>query len=562
MSADQPKNSDYKSLTPKAKTGGANSPDQTSLSPLGNSRSETHKKAENSQNLKPYDKIQELRNSQNLTNLNLKNTSKFPSDSFSSSFKAEETAQAEIFMPSEKDSKPADELPFAERQKRRKVEKKAEKDRQLLSEDNWLKRNGHTFSYLGLYLFSILVLFRPYELVSGLSFLSATAFYFALATLLIYLPTQLATEGNLTVLSTEVKAILALTFLALLTMPIAKDPPMAWQTFNDTFIKAVLMFIVMVNVLRTRRRLMGLMWLSLSMAFVLSYQALDLFMKGELKAEGYRVDVEIGGMFGNPNDLALHLVTMIPLAVCLGIASKSKIMRLVYFSMAVLFVSANFVTYSRGGFLGLIASAVVLAWKLGRKNRLNVMAASAFFGLIVVLLAPGNYGLRILSIFIPGLDPVGSSDQRRELLERSIIVTLRNPWGIGIGNFPIVGVHNLVTHNAFTQVSSEIGLLGLLAYLIFMVSPFRKLGAIERTLFAKNEHDWFYYLAIGLQASIVAYMVSSFFVAVAYNWFIYYLIAYAVAFRRIYQIEKDVKEEVKAAPLKKLIGWNVAENNG
>lgn len=538
MSADKTKSPDYKSLTPTAKNGGKSSHDQTSLKPL-----------EDSQNLKPRYKIQENENSnsQNLTNPYLKNNKKFPSDSFTETLETKETEQTEIFILPENDSKPPEDLTYAELQKYRKKKKKAEKDHKLLSDDNWLFRNGHTLSYVGLYLFSILVLFRPYELVSSLSFLSATAFYFAIATLLIYFPTQLATEGNLTVLSTEVKAILALTFLALFTMPIAKDPPTAWATFNDTFIKAVLMFIVMVNVLRTRTRLMGLMWLSLSMAFVLSYQALDLFMKGELKAEGYRVDVEIGGMFGNPNDLALHLVTMIPLAICLGIASKSKLMRLVYFAMATLFVSANFVTYSRGGFLGLIVSSVVLAWKLGRKNRLNVMAISGFIGLVVILLAPGNYGLRILSIFIPGLDPVGSSDQRRELLERSILVTLRNPWGIGIGNFPIVGVHNLVTHNAFTQISSEIGVLGLLAYLIFMISPFWKLGAIERTLFAKDKHDWFYYMSIGLQASIVGYLVSSFFVAVAYNWFIYYLIAYAVAFRRIYRIENGLKEEEKAS---------------
>lgn len=562
MSADKTNTSDYKSLTPTAKNGGKNSHAPSSLKPLGNSPKTTHQKEEKSQNLNPQNKIQEIENSQNLTNLHLKNTQEFPSEPFASNLKKEETARAEIFILPEKNSKASEDLPYAEQQKRRKTEKKAEKDRQLLSDENWLKRNGHTFSYLGLYLFSILVLFRPYELIPGLSFLSATAFYFALATLLIYVPTQFATEGNLTTMSTEVKAILALTFLAIFTMPIAKDPPTAWQTFNDTFIKAVLMFIVMVNVLRNRRRLMGLMWLSLSMAFVLSYQALDLFMKGELKAEGYRVDVEIGGMFGNPNDLSLHLVTMIPLALCLGIASKSKIMKVIYLAMATLFVSANFVTYSRGGFLGLVAASVVMVWKLGRKSRLNVSIVSIVVGLLVILLAPGNYGVRILSIFGLATDPVGSSDQRRELLERSIIVSLRNPWGIGIGNFPIVGVHNLVTHNAFTQVSSEIGLLGLLAYLIFMVSPFRKLGAIERTLFAKDEHDWFYYLAIGLQASIVAYMVSSFFVAVAYNWFIYYLIAYAVAFRRVYQIEKGLKEEVKAEPLKEVFGWRTAENNG
>lgn len=538
MSADKEKSSDYKPLKPSAKGDGRSSHAPDSLK---NPLHKTHKKGEISPKPNPFPEGNQP-NSQNLTNPYLKNTKKeFPSEQPEETLETKRAAQAEIFIAAETKAEP----PFAEAFKRRKDEKKAEKDRRLLTSDEWLRRNGHTLSYAGLYLFSILVLFRPYELVSALSFLSATAFYFAVATLLIYVPTQIATEGNLTIMSTEVKAILAMTVIAVFTMPIAKSPPMAWETFNDTFVKAVLMFIVMVNVLRNRRRLMGLMWLSLAVAFILSWQAIDLFLKGELKAEGYRVDVEIGGMFGNPNDLALHLVTMIPLAVCLGIASKSRLARLGYWTMAALFVSANFVTYSRGGFLGLIAACAVMVWKLGRKSRLKVSMFSLTVGIIVTLLAPGNYGMRILSIFGLAPDEVGSRDQRRELLERSILVTLRNPWGIGIGNFPIVGVRNLVTHNAYTQVSSELGLLGLLAYLIFMISPFRKLGAIERTEFARDEHDWFYYMAIGLQASIVAYMVSSFFVAVAYNWFIYYLIAYAVAFRRIYQIEKGLEEEVK-----------------
>ena len=44
-------------------------------------------------------------------------------------------------------------------------------------------------------------------------------------------------------------------------------------------------------------------------------------------------------------------------------------------------------------------------------------------------------------------------------------------------------------------------------------------------------------MSIGLQASIVGYMVTSFFAAVAYNWFIYYLIAYAVAFVVAYRAD-------------------------
>lgn len=422
--------------------------------------------------------------------------------------------------------------------------KRIASDRELLGRDRWLVRNGHFLTYIGLYLFSILVLFRPYELVSSLSFLGATAFYFALATLSIYVPTQIVVEGNLTIMSTEIKAVLALTVLALLSMLIAKDPGLAWETFNDSLIKAVLIFVVLVNAVRTRKRLLGLMWLSLLIGVYLSISALDLYMKGEFSVESYRIAVDVGGMFGNPNEMAMHFVMMTPLLVALGLASKNHLIRGLYYCMAVLFVAATMVTYSRGGFLGLLACSAVLVWKFGRKKRLPSTILSIVVGLVVTLAAPGNYGLRVLSIFIPSLDPVGSAGARREGLITSIIVTLRNPWGVGIGNSIIFGAHDHQTHNAFTQVSSELGLLGLVAYLVFMIAPFRKLGAIERTLYEADDYNWYYYLAIGLQASIIGYMVSSFFASVAYNWFIYYLIAYAVAFRRIYSIEKGLMEDV------------------
>lgn len=427
--------------------------------------------------------------------------------------------------------------------------KKKRKDFRLLSSDHWLARNGHFTTYIGLFLFSIMVLFRPYEIVPGLGFLASAAIYFAIATMVVYLPSQLVTEGNLTILSTEVKAILAMTLIAFALIPISRDPVLAWDVFNDTYVKAVMMFVVMVNVVRTRRRLMGLMWLSFGIGIYLSIDTIRLYLAGDFAYEGYRVGItDTKGMFGNPNEMALHLVMMTPILVTLCIASRKLIMKAVYFCMTVFFVTANVLTFSRGGFLGLLIGSLVIAWKLGRRNRLNVSLASLAIAGFVIIAAPGNYGLRLLSIFIPSLDPVGSADARREGLITSLIVTARNPWGIGIGNSASFGAHNLQTHNAYTQVSSELGLAGLAAYLIFMVSPFRKLGAIERELFEKKQIDWFYYMSIGLQGGIIGYMVSSFFASVAYNWFIYYLIAYAVAFRRVYGIEKIKEKEVTSGP--------------
>jgi hypothetical protein len=74
---------------------------------------------------------------------------------------------------------------------------------------------------------------------------------------------------------------------------------------------------------------------------------------------------------------------------------------------------------------------------------------------------------------------------------------------------------------------------------------------VERELFERNESSRFYYLAIGLQASIVGYMVSSFFAAVAYQWYIYYLVGYAIALRRIYYLEQSEKRapSLAASPI-------------
>ena len=71
----------------------------------------------------------------------------------------------------------------------------------------------------------------------------------------------------------------------------------------------------------------------------------------------------------------------------------------------------------------------------------------------------------------------------------------------------------------------------------FIVAPLRKLAVIARETFTAREHSQFYYLALGLQASLLVFMVSSFFLSVAYGWNIYYLVGYAICFRRLYESE-------------------------
>jgi probable O-glycosylation ligase (exosortase A-associated) len=413
-----------------------------------------------------------------------------------------------------------------------------------------LKR-GHALAYAGLFLYTVAVYFRPYELHPSLAWSVNISFWIAICTLLAYVPAQLAMEGRPTVRTREVDCVLLLCLLILISIPLGLSPGESFYTFIDVFAKVAIMFIVTVNVTRTRLRLSGLMFLGLGVACMMSISHFEDYWTGNFSVEGYRVGKINHGMFTDPDDSALHLVTMIPLAVALVLGSRNIFKKILFAVCTVLMIGGMVFTFSRGGFLGLIAVIAVLGWKFGRRNRLAVMLLLLVFAVAFAALAPGHYPTRILSIFDHSLDPVGSAGARTALLLRSIYVMLTHPLlGVGLGNFPIVSIAAKVTHNAYTQIGAEVGIPALLVYLTMMVYAIRRLARIERETQGERRDVRFHSLAIGLQASLIGYMVSSFFLSVAFGWYIYYLVAYAVCLRRLYEARPVPISDAKSRKLK------------
>jgi O-antigen ligase len=324
-----------------------------------------------------------------------------------------------------------------------------------------------------------------------------------------------------------------------LSIPLAINPGEAWATFSDTFIRCVVIFVVLVNAIRTELRLRWLLYLAIIVSCWLSLGAINDYRLGLLTIEGYRVSGVGRGIFGNSNDMAMHFVTIMPIAIALAFATRGVIRKILFSASAAFMMAAIVLTYSRGAFLGSLVMLGFLAWKLGRRHRLTVFVLGVLVLVAFLALAPGNYSVRILSIFIPSLDPVGSSSARQGELTRSLMVALRHPlFGIGMGNYATeMSFRGLVTHNAYTQVAAEMGMLALALYTMFIVTPLRRLGQIARETFNERSNSRYYYLAVGLQASLLGYMVSTFFLSVAYLWYVYYLVAYAVCLRRMYESE-------------------------
>ena len=130
---------------------------------------------------------------------------------------------------------------------------------------DWLHRRGHGLTFVGLFIFSIVLYYRPYELIPALSSLTQMAFVTGIATLVIYAISQMAVEGNLTARPKEINMVLLLGIAAILSMPMAVSIDDAWKTFSEQLLKTIVIFFVLINVIRTEMRLKLLLLLVLAL---------------------------------------------------------------------------------------------------------------------------------------------------------------------------------------------------------------------------------------------------------------------------------------------------------
>jgi O-antigen ligase len=124
---------------------------------------------------------------------------------------------------------------------------------------------------------------------------------------------------------------------------------------------------------------------------------------------------------------------------------------------------------------------------------------------------------------------VASANSRRDMLVRSLVVTLHHPiLGVGPGNFPVAenemakaeGKRRgtwLGTHNSFTEVSSECGIPAFVCYCAVLVLSFKKSYSLYRRTQAYPQLKEIGAHALGLNYSLIAFAVTGMFVHAAYT---------------------------------------------
>jgi O-antigen ligase len=407
------------------------------------------------------------------------------------------------------------------------------------------KTGSSRVAFGGLFLFTMMLYIRPNDLVPGAFETFQIVKIVAIFTILAYLGSQLSRGKPLTAWPLEMKLLAVILLLAIGLTPVAVSPQTSIDLLGDSFFKVVTIFVLMLNLIDTRARLRSFMKLLIFCGVFIAASAVLNYFRGATAVNQSGELVRVAGygtFFSNPNELAMAVNLIMPFAVVFGLTSRG-VKRLAFFAIAALLAFAVVVSFSRGGFLGLIAIGGVLLWKAGRGRRFVTLGAGLVIAGAFVVSMPSGYGDRIFTILHTDADKTNSAQERQELLARGLDVIAHHPIvGVGVGNYGIYSIRQLVAHNSYIEIAAELGLAGLAAYLVLIFAPLRALRRIERAAYARRAH-WSdteretYYVSVGLQAVIISYAVCSFFQSAEYSWYLYYLVAYTASLRRIHADE-------------------------
>jgi hypothetical protein len=182
-------------------------------------------------------------------------------------------------------------------------------------------RGEHWLAFAGVYLFTLMLYARPNDLVPAIGDFPLVKIV-ALSALAIYVLSKGSAGGRLSIWTLEMTMLVAIAALGLLFMPMAASPKDSVDTLTDTYLKTVIIFMLMVNLIDTRQRLFSLWKLVVICGAALGVGAIKSYMKGEFTDKGLRIEGLVGGMFENPNDLATALDLLLPFAVALTLVSK------------------------------------------------------------------------------------------------------------------------------------------------------------------------------------------------------------------------------------------------
>src|SRR5919197_3611902 len=250
-------------------------------------------------------------------------------------------------------------------------------------------RERYDWDYLWMLAFTALLFFRPQDQIPGLEALHLAELT-AIAGLAAMAVRRLGAGLAIVKVNAEMAAVVALGAVIVLTIPFSIWPGGSLKVFSDVYVKIILIFALMMSTITTPRRVRQMTWVMIIASGYIAGRGVFDYLRGVNLVEGDRLRGAVGGMFENPNDLALNLVTFLAPTLFIIIQDRKLTRRLFACLLALLMLAATVCTKSRSGFLGLVAMSGVVAYYTVRVKP-GMIAAVFIAGLLALPVMPQSF---------------------------------------------------------------------------------------------------------------------------------------------------------------------------
>jgi len=383
---------------------------------------------------------------------------------------------------------------------------------------------------IGVMTFAWLSLMNPHRLAYGFAFSFPWVAIVGGVTLvaLVVRPGTLKLPRN----AVTITLILFMLWMTI-TTPFAFEQERAWGEWNRVM-KTLFFALVTIAALNNEKdtKLFALV-VTLSLGFYGFKGGLFTLLSGGSS----RVMGPPGTYLGDNNDLALALLTTVPLIWYLHLQEQRRWLRWGWAVLALLTMTAVLGSYSRGALLGFGAMLVML-WLKSRKKLLTGTVVVMLVPLVFMLMPDKWFG-RMQSIGEYQAD--GSAMGRVNAWHFAVNVATDNFMGGGFLPFtprmfkiyaPVpADVH--APHSIYFQVLGEHGFVGLVLFLAFLFFSWRTGSRVLRYCKDKPELKWASDLAAMCQVSLVGYCAGGAFLTLAYADLLYDVVIVLVLLEKV-----------------------------
>lgn len=334
----------------------------------------------------------------------------------------------------------------------------------------------------------------------------------------------------------------------------ALDAFAAQTQFMMMFIP-ILFALTIGQVVRTEEQVSRVLWF---LAFGLGFLGYWAFWKYHF-TNYYFVENEgeimgPGGMLIDRNDFGLGLNMGLPIIFFCGLTAKR------WWAKAATIVSAGpsaiivLETGSRGAFLGLAAIGTFILYKMHHKRWVIGLAFVAVLGGLMVL--PPEFIERIAGITTAAQEDTSAQGRLTSWAAAVEMARQRPMTGVGLGCFTVDyftyasdAAEAFVAHNSFFQILGTAGIPGAALWVALILRMWQVLSRDERRLrAARLKGSRLHSMVLALKTSLIAYVVTGFFLSMEDLEFFYYEIGLTAALSLAIKAElarRKVEEEAQ-----------------